>query len=228
MLVAALLVAGPAGAHHRDGSQGHDDPQGRDDPRGRDDQYQLPPGGMPQPPYVPGTPVTPQPPYVPGTPVAPVDPSQPLFPTTTAKTVVGRVAMLRTDGRAAIPISAPKSVRQIIRMANQIVGKPYKWGGGHAGLGDSGYDCSGAVSYALIKAGLQRSSMVSGTFRDAYAKGAGRYVSIYANSKHVYLEVAGLRLDTSPYGDLARQSGVRWRPVVGLRSGFARRHPVGL
>lgn len=142
--------------------------------------------------------------------------------------VAGRVAKLRYDGRAAIPVGAPKRVRQIIRMANRLVGKPYKWGGGHAGLGDTGYDCSGAVSFALIKAGLQRSSMVSGRFARSYAAGAGRYVTIYAHSKHVYMEVAGLRFDTSPYGDPRGHRGVHWRPVVGARRGFRVRHPAGL
>jgi hypothetical protein len=42
------------------------------------------------------------------------------------------------------------------------------------------------------------------------------------------MEVAGLRLDTSPYGDVLRQDGVRWRPVVGRREGFAVRHLPGL
>jgi hypothetical protein len=138
------------------------------------------------------------------------------------------MAMLRTDGRAAIPRGAPKRVRQIIRMANQIIGKPYKWGGGHGGLGDSGYDCSGAVSYALVKVGLQRSSMVSGAIARTYVRGPGRYVTLYASSEHVYMEVAGLRFDTSPYGDPLPRSGVRWRPPVGRRDGFAVRHPLGI
>jgi hypothetical protein len=183
---------------------------------------------VPAVPAVPATPTPPAQPSFPATPFPPATPFEPALPTTTAKTIAGRAAMLRTDGRAAIPQGAPKRVRQIIRMANQIIGKPYKWGGGHVGLGDSGYDCSGAVSYALIKAGLQRSSMVSGAIARSYVRGAGRYVTIYANSEHVYMEVAGLRFDTSPYGDPLRDEGVRWRPPIGRREGFAVRHPLGV
>lgn len=144
------------------------------------------------------------------------------------RTVKGRVARIRTDGRAAIPRSAPKRVKRVLAAANLIVGKPYKWGGGHARLFDSGYDCSGAVGYALIRAGLLHGSMVSGTFARWAKAGAGRWISIHANKGHVYMEIAGLRLDTSAVGDPAGRKGVRWRPVIGRRTGFHTRHIVGL
>lgn len=142
--------------------------------------------------------------------------------------VPGRTAKLRTDGRAAIPRGAPRTIRTLIAAMNRIVGKPYKWGGGHARLLDRGYDCSGAVSYGLIGAGLLRSPQASGTLARWGAKGAGRWVTVYANRGHVYLEVAGLRLDTSPVADLfGGRNGVRWRSLIGKRRGFAVRHPVG-
>lgn len=144
------------------------------------------------------------------------------------RTVKGRVARIRTDGRAAIPRSAPKAVKRVLAAANLIVGKPYKWGGGHAKLVDSGYDCSGAVGYALIRAGLLNGSMVSGTFARWAAAGAGRWISIHANRGHVYMEVAGLRLDTSAVADPGGSKGVRWRPVIGRRTGFHTRHVAGL
>jgi hypothetical protein len=156
-------------------------------------------------------------------------PAAPALPTVPVKRLVpGRTARLRTDGKAAIPRGAPKRVRTLIAAANQIVGKPYKWGGGHVRLFDSGYDCSGAVSYALIRSSLLRTPMVSGQLAGWDRGGAGRWVTIYANKGHVYLEVAGLRLDTSPVGDPTRRKGVRWRPVIGRRPGFAARHPAGL
>lgn len=162
-------------------------------------------------------------------PEVPVEPEEPVLPTTAAATVAGRLAILRTDGRAAIPRGAPKAVREIIRNANQIVGKRYKWGGGHgARLADTGYDCSGAVSYPLVRIGLQRSVVVSGRFTKMHAAGAGRHVTIYAHKGHVYMEVAGLRLDTSAVGDPRDREGVRWRPVIGPRPGFKVRHPAGL
>lgn len=155
-------------------------------------------------------------------------PEQVLLPPVTTSFVRGKVARVRTDGKAAIPRGAPKRVRSLISQYNRIVGQRYRWGGGHMVLEDKGYDCSGAVGYGLIKVGMLRSTMVSGSFARWAAAGPGRWVTIYANRSHVYTEIAGLRLDTSPYGDGAGASGVRWRPVVGPRSGFKLRHPVGL
>jgi cell wall-associated NlpC family hydrolase len=150
----------------------------------------------------------------------------PTIPVT--RTIAGKVARLRTDGKAAIPRGAPKVVQEVIAAANRIIGKPYKWGGGHAKLIDKGYDCSGSVSFALIGAGLLASPMVSGTLAHWDAAGNGRWISVYANNGHVYMEVAGLRLDTSPVGDATGRMGVRWRPLIGRRAGFHTRHPVGL
>jgi cell wall-associated NlpC family hydrolase len=154
--------------------------------------------------------------------------SIPELPVSKTPTVSGTTAMIRRNGLAAIPTRAPAQVRAIISAANQIIGKPYKWGGGHGRLFDSGYDCSGSVSYALIRAGLLAYPMVSGTLARWGAKGVGAYVTIYANKSHVYMEVAGLRLDTSSVGDSSGQNGVRWRPPIGKRFGFAVRHVSGL
>ena len=158
--------------------------------------------------------------------VAPAE--EPALPLVTTATVPGRVAMMRRDGRAAIPRGAPKAIRAIIAAANEIVGKPYKWGGGHAKLIDRGYDCSGTVSYALIRAGLLAGVRVSGGFARWAAPGAGRWLTVHANAGHVYLEVAGLRLDTSAVGDRSGRRGVRWRPVIGGRPRFTARHILGL
>ncbi|MGX6450281.1 hypothetical protein ACVU7I_19750, partial [Patulibacter sp. S7RM1-6] len=144
------------------------------------------------------------------------------------RTVAGRVARVRTDGKVAIPRSAPATVKRVLSAANRIVGKPYKWGGGHARLADSGYDCSGAVSYALIRAGLLGGPLTSGLLARWGTRDAGRWLAVYATSGHVYLEVAGVRLDTSPIGDPSGRSGVRWRPLIGRRPGFHVRHPAGL
>jgi hypothetical protein len=154
--------------------------------------------------------------------------SIPELPVSKTPTVAGKTAMIRRNGLAAIPKGAPSRVREIISAANTIIGKPYKWGGGHGRLFDSGYDCSGSVSYALIRAGLLGYPMVSGTLARWGTNGEGKYVTIYANKSHVYMEVAGLRLDTSSVGDSSGKSGVRWRPPIGKRFGFAVRHVSGL
>ncbi|MEA2184258.1 MAG: hypothetical protein QOF69_3443 [Solirubrobacteraceae bacterium] len=142
--------------------------------------------------------------------------------------VSGTTAGIRTDGKATIPRGAPERVRALLSHLNRIVGKRYTWGGGHAKLADKGYDCSGAVSYGLIRAGLLAYSMVSGRFTRWGKPGGGRWVTIYANKRHVYMEVAGLRLDTSAVGDQPALTGVRWRPVIGQRNGFTVRHLAGL
>jgi hypothetical protein len=140
-------------------------------------------------------------------------------------TVSGARARLRSDGLASIPEDAPQRVRAVIAAANDIVGKPYKWGGGHGSIVDDGYDCSGAVSYALISAGLLDAPLSSGLFASVLEAGAGQDITVYGNAEHAYLEVAGLRLDTSSYGDPGGLSGVRWRPAIGQRAGFLASHP---
>jgi len=204
----------PAGEDAEDDPSGEDDagaPTADEDGSGGDDSGEQP---WPQPAL--------------DDPLEPLDPVLPEIEVPTTKTIAGKVALVRADGKAAIPRGAPKRVRQLIAAANQIVGKPYKWGGGHAKLVDRGYDCSGTVSYALIRTGLLRAPRTSGGLTRWGAAGAGRWVSVYANAGHVYLEVAGLRLDTSPVGDRGGRSGPRWRPLVGKRRGFKSRHPVGL
>jgi hypothetical protein len=177
----------------------------------------------------PPAPVTTPAPVVPTAPPV-TRPSAPdlTLPLVTTATVKGRQAMLRRGGKAAIPRGAPLRVRRVIAAANRIVGKPYKWGGGHARLEDRGYDCSGTVSYALIRSGLLGYPMVSGTLATWGRGGAGKWITIYANKGHVYMEVAGLRLDTSPVMDPRGGSGPRWRPVIGKRQGFHVRHIAGL
>src|SRR4051794_13626246 len=154
--------------------------------------------------------------------------SIPELPVSKMPTVSGKTAMIRRNGLAAIPKGAPARVRAIIRAANQIIGKPYKWGGGHGRLFDSGYDCSGSVSYALIRSGILGYPMVSGSLAHWGAGGKGKYVTIYANKSRVYMEVAGLRLDPSSVGARGGKGGVRWRPPIGKRFGFAVRHVGGI
>jgi peptidoglycan hydrolase-like protein with peptidoglycan-binding domain len=55
-------------------------------------------------------------------------------------------------------------VARVVRAANRIQSKPYKYGGGHGRWNDTGYDCSGSVSYALHGGGLLSSALTSGGF----------------------------------------------------------------
>jgi cell wall-associated NlpC family hydrolase len=141
-----------------------------------------------------------------------------------AAAVPGDRAVVDKHGLAHPPIGAPDSVKKAIWAGNTIQNKPYKWGGGHGTWKDRGYDCSGTVSYVLHAAGLLQSPLVSGAFARWGEKGPGRWVSIYANSGHAYVYLAGLRLDTSGVGE----SGPRWRSEPRSGQGFRVRHPRGL
>jgi hypothetical protein len=149
-----------------------------------------------------------------------------LLPPAGARPIVkGRLARLGANGVAYAPSKAPASVKRVIWAANQLRNKPYKWGGGHAGWRDSGYDCSGSVSFALHAAGLLGAPQVSGSFARYGKSGKGRWISIYANKGHVFMVVAGMRFDTSPYG--AGGKGPRWRVTARPAGGFKVRHPAG-
>lgn len=132
------------------------------------------------------------------------------------------------EGLAAAPEAAPKAIQEMIWAGNQIIGKPYIYGGGHASFKSYGYDCSGTVSFALHGASLIKTPMDSGEMEGWGEKGVGRWVTIFANAGHAYMTIAGLRLDTSPVDDPSNQNGPRWRPLRPENAGFVMRHPVGL
>ena len=139
--------------------------------------------------------------------------------------VGGNDSALLLNRTALAPPSAPDPIRAMISAANLIVGQPYVWGGGHASFQSKGYDCSGAVSYALAGAGLLQTPMTSGAFMGYGAPGPGQWLTIYASPTHVYAVIAGLRWDT--VGD-ARGSGPRWHPYDAYPQGFVARHVPGL
>ena len=138
------------------------------------------------------------------------------------QTAPGSRARMSSDGLHAVaPSDAPPEVQAAIAAANRIVGKPYKYGGGHGQWEDSGYDCSGTVSYALHGAGLLNTPMASGDLERWGSSGAGQWITVYANGGHAYAIIAGLRLDTS--GD-ARGSGPRWHTDLRSGDGYVVRH----
>jgi hypothetical protein len=143
----------------------------------------------------------------------------------TEPTVPGATARL-VGGRAVAPASAPTVVKQVIAAANRISTTPYIWGGGHTAWVDRGYDCSGAVSFALHGGRLLTSPLTSGSLETFGEAGAGRWISVYANAGHAYMVVAGLRFDTA--GDESG-TGPRWHPTVAAAATgrYVVRHPVG-
>jgi hypothetical protein len=122
------------------------------------------------------------------------------------------------------PGGLPIRVRRIIAAGNRIAHKPYKYGGGHGRWEDSGYDCSGSVSYALHGAGYLSSALTSGGFMRWGSPGKGRWVTIYAAPGHVYMVVDGRRFDTTGRSE----SGTRWQASDRSSAGYVVRHPPGL
>jgi hypothetical protein len=160
--------------------------------------------------------------------------SDPLAP----MTVPGSVAQLLPDGTAAAPADAPPQVQAAIWAANEIQDKPYKYGGGHRRFRDTGYDCSGTVSYALHGADLLASPLDSSSFMRWGERGRGQWITVYTNPGHAYVVIAGLRLDTSMAASATRrvarrfpkamERGPRWRATQRSSRGYRARHPLGL
>jgi hypothetical protein len=145
-------------------------------------------------------------------------------PNGSSETVPGGKAKLR-HGRAIAPADAPRAVQRVIAAANKIRNKPYKWGGGHGRWNDRGYDCSGAVSYALHGGGLLRSPLDSRGLARYGKKRKGRWITVYGASSHAYMVVAGLRFDTS----LVPGNGPGWSKSKRSTSEHYRaRHPRNL
>jgi len=136
----------------------------------------------------------------------------------------GDKAYLTSDGVAVAPDSAPDEVKAIIEAGNAIATKPYKYGGGHGRWNDTGYDCSGSISYVLHAAGLVDRALDSTDFMSWGERGRGTWVTIRTNPSHAYMIVAGLRFDTSA----RKQTGNRWTEEMRSARGYRGRHPEGL
>jgi cell wall-associated NlpC family hydrolase len=142
---------------------------------------------------------------------------------TAAVLQTGPQAGVLADGSAQAPDDAPQVVKRVILAANEIARFPYKWGGGHGAWRDSGYDCSGSVSFALAGAGLLGRPLTSGAFAGWGDPGQGDWITIFANPGHVFMVVAGLRFDTSGRG----RAGTRWQQAPRAVTGYAVRHVPG-
>ncbi len=134
-------------------------------------------------------------------------------------------AAMNSDRRTALaPAGAPAEVVNAIEAANEITRKPYKWGGGHGRWRDSGYDCSGTVSYVLHAAGLLARPRDSTGLMSYGERGRGDWITVRAHGGHAYMVIAGLRFDTSGRGE----DGPRWRLERASGRGYVTRHPAGL
>ena len=143
-----------------------------------------------------------------------------------AQPATGEKAVLNADGTATAPESAPQVVKDVIAAGNRIIDKPYKYGGGHGKWEDSGYDCSGSMSYALHGGGLLDRALTSSDFSRWGEAGKGAWITTYGSGGHSYMVVAGLRFDTG-YNDSA-SDGPDWSTKMRPTGGYTARHPAGL
>ena len=135
----------------------------------------------------------------------------------------GQEVEVISESEASAPASAPQAVKEVVAAANSIATTPYIWGGGHGSFESSGYDCSGAVSFALHGAGLLESPLDSTGLSTWGEPGPGEWITVYGNAGHAWMVVGGVSFDTAGGG------GPRWHnPWVSSPEGFVARHPTGL
>ncbi len=151
------------------------------------------------------------------------DPPKPSGPVPAdLKIVPGNRAKVLPDGTAAAPANAPAEVKRVIASGNEIATLPYKWGGGHGSWRDTGYDCTGSVTYAF-RTTFRRGRYPTFGYSDWQLPGEGKWVTVYSNSGHVYAVIAGLRFDSSGL----RVAGSRWTSQERSAASFVARHPAG-
>ena len=138
--------------------------------------------------------------------------------------IPGRTATL-DNGYAVAPPTAPLPVRKAIDAGNELIGKPYRYGGGHKNYYDTAYDCSGAVSYVLHSIGRMHTPTPSNDLRRYGESGPGRWITVYASQGHSFVVIAGLRFDTG-YG--TGEHGPSWLTRSRPADEFVMRHPGGL
>jgi hypothetical protein len=148
------------------------------------------------------------------------------------------------DGHVAlIPAAAPASVQAMLVAGDELQDLPYGPGGHPDPLGASDEDCSSTVNYVLYRSGARplaeilHDNPLAQDYVSWGAPGPGRWVTIYASARpepHVFMTIAGLRLDTSHNGtDVGPnrfENGPRWRILdhIPTWAHWSVRHPPGL
>jgi len=141
---------------------------------------------------------------------------------TPAPLTAGESAEFISESQASVPSAAPAAIAAAIEAANSIATTPYIWGGGHGSFESSGYDCSGAVSFALNGGGFLSSPLDSTGLETWGEPGPGKWITVYANAEHAWMIIAGLAFDT------VGGPGPRWHSSpVDSPEGFVARHPPG-
>lgn len=132
-----------------------------------------------------------------------------------------------TTGLVDAPTDSPPAIQQVINSANEIAFKPYIFGGGHASFISAGYDCSGSVSFALHGAGLLATPLDSSQFESYGQSGPGKWITIYTDPGHVFMDVAGIWFDTAAQS--AANGNDRWSVsrISPTGGDWVVRHPAG-
>jgi hypothetical protein len=170
--------------------------------------------------------------------------------------VAGDRARILPNGEAEAPADAPAAVQNMIAAGNLIDHFPYSWGGGHGAVaqtmsqaapdpaadpgeqenGGPGYDCSSSTDYVLYGGGygqtlLGGAAPASPILEGIGAPGPGKWVTVFAEPGHAYLEVAGIYFDTAAGEGKPPNpppTGPRWSTHGTGPAGFVERHPPGL
>ncbi len=164
---------------------------------------------------------------------------------TPVRFMAGERAILSSqDGHLAlVPAGAPATVQAMVVAGNELQDLPYGPGGHPDPLGAREEDCSSTVNYVLYRAGIRplveivADNPLAQDYADWGTPGPGRWVTIYATdvpTPHVFIVIAGLRLDTSyagtDEGPNHNEGGPRWRILdhIPTWAHWSMRHPPGL
>jgi hypothetical protein len=155
-----------------------------------------------------------------------------------------RAQLSPTDGHVAlIPSQAPGVVQAMVMAGNELQDLPYGAAGHPDPRGAINEDCSSTLNYVLYRSGAQpideivRDNPLAQDYVHWGDPGPGRWVTIYATTAptdHVFVVIAGLRLDTSHHGtDVGpnrNEDGPRWRILdhIPTWAHWSVRHPPGL
>ena len=164
---------------------------------------------------------------------------------TPVRFIAGERAVLAPgDGHVAlIPAGAPAIVQAMVVAGNELQELPYGPDGHPDPRGATEEDCSSTLNYVLYRSGVRPISEIvadnplAQDYVDWGAPGPGRWVTIYATTSptdHVFVVIAGLRLDTShdgtDVGPNRDEDGPRWRILdhIPTWAHWSVRHPPGL
>jgi hypothetical protein len=139
---------------------------------------------------------------------------------------------------AGVPVRGKpgEMIKAMKAKADELIGLPYVWGGGHGGWQlVGGYDCSGFVSTVLHAAGYLGSPQTTDTLpgQPGIAGGPGRYVTIFdrtGSGGHVIIDLNGTFYESGGSAASGGGAGVKkiQPPLDYLVTFNTILHPVGL